>query len=417
MRQGADGLADARGQLAIGNVGLALEGFRKVARNYPDNAEAYAGMAACYEAMGRFDLAETKYEAALAFAPRDPALLAALAGTLDRLGRADSAAELRGEIAQQNSAAMALDQTSADDAPAAVAQRLPAARTVTVALPPAQLAARTPVTVSGVSQAERLHGATPLADNAISVRPDAPAPSERVSVKLPAPRLAEPATVTMQSAALALHGPALDQPAPLRLDLSPNIPAARLNQDARVALQSAPLPVRAANLAANAPLTLERSTSIPAPRLSERAAVDVRASRAPRLERMSPGEVALLTGGGPVWRTEVVARTPQKLAVRWVPLATAAARPSIRLLNAARWQGLAARNRSFLVDRGWRKIEIGDAKVARAQSLVLYPAEHHAIGRRLAAQFGCRAQPVKGADVFLVLLGRDAALRPARLRG
>ena len=59
----------------------------------------------------------------------------------------------------------------------------------------------------------------------------------------------------------------------------------------------------------------------------------------------------------------------------------------------------------------------GDARITRAQSLVLYPAQHHVIGRRLAAQFGCRAEPVKGGDVFLVLLGRDAALRPARSRG
>ncbi|MFL6830592.1 MAG: LytR C-terminal domain-containing protein [Sphingomicrobium sp.] len=403
LRQGADGLADARGQLAIGNTGLALEGFRKVARHYPDSAEAYAGMAACYEAMGRFDLAEAKYEAALAFAPRNPALLAALAGTLDRLGRADGAAEVRAEIAQQNSAAMALDQTAADDGPAAAAVNLPAARTVTVPLPAPQIAARVTVTVAGA----------PLAPHAISVRPAA----EQVDVRLPAPRLADPVTVSVHSQVLALRGPSLSEPAPLRLDFSPGIPAPKLGQEASVALGSTPLPMRSASLADNAQLNLDLSTEIAAPRLGQRAAVDVHAARAPRLERMSPGEVALVTGGGPVWRTEVVARTPQQLTVRWVPLATAAARPSIRLLNAARWQGLAARSRSYLADRGWRKIQIGDAKFARTQSLVLYPAGRHVMGRRLAAQFGCRAQPVKGADVFLVLLGRDAALRPAKLRG
>lgn len=422
LRQGADGLADARGQLAIGNTGLALEGFRKVARDYPDNAEAYAGMAACYEAMGRFDLAEAKYEAALAFAPRSPALLAALAGTLDRLGRTDDAAEVRAEIAQQNAAAMALDWTAGDEAtaetPPAVAVRSPAAQTVTVALPAPQIAARATVSVAGAARAEGLRSAVPLTASAISVRPAAPvAVAKQVSVRLPAPRLADPATVNVQASALALRSAGLAEPAPLRLDLSPNIPAPSLNHGASVALRSAPLPMRSADLADNARLNLDLSTDIPAPRLGQRAAVDVPADRAPRLERMSPGEVALLTGGGPVWRTEVVARTPQKLTVRWVPLTTASARPSIRLLNAARWQGLAARSRSYLADRGWRKMEIGDARVARAQSLVLYPAGHHVIGRRLAAQFGCRAQPVKGADVFLVLLGRDAALRPAKMRG
>ena len=54
LRPGADRLADAKGQLAIGNVGLALEAFRSVARLYPDNADAYIGMAACYEQMRRF---------------------------------------------------------------------------------------------------------------------------------------------------------------------------------------------------------------------------------------------------------------------------------------------------------------------------------------------------------------------------
>ena len=53
-------LADAAAQLALGNVGLALEGFRKALREQPDSADAYAGIANCYEAMGRFDLARTE---------------------------------------------------------------------------------------------------------------------------------------------------------------------------------------------------------------------------------------------------------------------------------------------------------------------------------------------------------------------
>lgn len=76
LRAADDPLAAAKGQFAIGNVGLALEGFRKAARENPNSAEALAGMAACYETMGRDDLAEAKYEAALALAPRNATLLA-----------------------------------------------------------------------------------------------------------------------------------------------------------------------------------------------------------------------------------------------------------------------------------------------------------------------------------------------------
>jgi hypothetical protein len=138
----------------------------------------------------------------------------------------------------------------------------------------------------------------------------------------------------------------------------------------------------------------------------------------PRLERLSLGEVALLTTTAPVWRAKVVAATPQKLTVRWVSLNTASARPNIRLLNAARTQGLAARNREYLLDRGWRKIEIADASDVRDRSLVLYPAARAAVGRSLAAQFGFRAQATTTSDVFVVFLGRDAAaLKAASAKG
>jgi hypothetical protein len=159
--------------------------------------------------------------------------------------------------------------------------------------------------------------------------------------------------------------------------------------------------------------------AIPAPRISERARVAVTSeSLAPRLERLSLGEVALLTGTGTAWRGQVVAAAPQKVTVKWVPMTqVAAARPNIRLLNAARVQGLAARNRDYLVDRGWRKIQIGDASATRDRSLVLYPMLRPQLGRILAAQFGFRAQPTDSSDAFVVLLGRDAPNRTAQNRG
>jgi hypothetical protein len=136
----------------------------------------------------------------------------------------------------------------------------------------------------------------------------------------------------------------------------------------------------------------------------------------PRLERLSLGEVALVTTGRPLWRAELVARTQQSTTVRWVPIQTASQRPNIRLLNAAQHRGLAAQTRQTLFDRGWRKMEIGDASAIREQSIVLYPASRRTLGRNLAAQFGFRSQPTGQGDVLIVLLGRDAARRPGNLQ-
>jgi hypothetical protein len=390
LRPGADGLADAKGQLALGNVGLALEGFRKVARDYPDNAEAFAGMAACYEAMRRYDLAESKYQAALALAPRNTALLGRLAAALDQQGKADAAAEVRGEIAQIAAASAALDQAEAEMPAPKRAARGPGA------LPAPAPAAEQPATpipaprLTDMAQVNVLAGLSPRL-NPVSIGQLAPvinAPSEPVPTMIPGPRL------TYQAKVNVVGG------------LSPRLNSVSVGQLApELAMPSEPVP-----------------TMIPAPRLNDQAKVNVVAGLqtqlAPRLERTSLGEVALLTGGGPVWRGQVVARTSQKLTIRWVPVATAAARPNIRLLNAARVQGLAARNRSYLLDRGWRKIEIGDASATRERSIVFYPAMRPMLGRSLAAQFGFRAQPTDSSEVFVVVLGRDSAgLRAAPTRG
>ena len=132
----------------------------------------------------------------------------------------------------------------------------------------------------------------------------------------------------------------------------------------------------------------------------------------PRLERMSLGEVALVTTGRPQWRPMVVNRTAQSTTVRFVPLRTAGARPvRIRLLNAARHDGLAARTRRLLAQRGWRQLAIGNARRVRQSSLILYPANQRALAKRLAAQYGIAlARNASGTDL-VVLLGRDAARR------
>lgn len=422
LRPGADLLADAKGQLAIGNVGLALEGFRKAARDNPDNPEAFAGMAACYEAMRRYDLAESKYQEALALAPHSPVLLARLAATLDQQGKAEAAASVRGEIAQLASASAVLDQAEAD--PETAAASLSPAQTVTVALPAPELKPTQTVTVAlparkmAASDQVALPGADPAAwaepaspPQTASARPQ---PVEQTVTRLAAANLADRQPVNL----LPRTAPRLNP-----LAIGPLAPALALPGEPVLPRFPAPVLASSVNIdvAGGVPRQLGPVAVGP---LAPAIALPVEAAAAPtppgpRLERLSLGEVALLTGGGPAWRSQVVAQSPRKLAIRWVPVTTvAAARPNIRLLNAARVQGLAARNREYLLDRGWRKIEIADASAVRDRSLVLYPAMRPQTGRSLAAQFGFRAQPTMSSDVFVILLGRDAAaLRTASPRG
>ena len=390
LKSGGPHLALARGQLALGNVGLALEGFRIALREQPGSIEALAGIAACYSTMGRFDLVRQNLEAALAISPNDPGLLSALAVSLDRQGLRAEAAEVRAEVTQLQSASAALDAPDVEPEPQAavaaavrarpatklipasptvaapVVRPAPAGSTVTVKLPPAR-PARAPVPVRAVTvQAEPSLPRVPaqLPQAVVDIRSE---PSHLARIPLGAVVQAASASVTIA------------------------LPPAR-PVEAAVA-QARPAPPRA-------PLHLPE------------AVVDVRSEFSPHLERMSPGEVALITYEQPTaWRPQVVARTAQATTVRWVPLREASARPNIRLLNAARAQGLAARTRNYLLDRGWRKIAIGDAPQVRATSVVYYPAHRQATARSLAAQFGFRATQATKGNELVVLLGRDASAR------
>ena len=125
-------IAEARGQLALGNAALALEAFRIAAREDPNSADALAGMAACYDQMGRFDLSRRNYEAALALAPNDLEILGAFAGSLQLQGSADEALSVRREIAAR---AAASRPPAVAEAPSLAPQSPP------VALAPVQVAA------------------------------------------------------------------------------------------------------------------------------------------------------------------------------------------------------------------------------------------------------------------------------------
>src|SRR5690242_12841925 len=87
ISRGTDAVAVARGQLMLGNVGLALEAFRKAQRANPSDTAALSGIGDCYAAMGRFDIAQSNYEAALALAPHDKMLLLGLAAIFESQGK------------------------------------------------------------------------------------------------------------------------------------------------------------------------------------------------------------------------------------------------------------------------------------------------------------------------------------------
>jgi tetratricopeptide (TPR) repeat protein len=271
-RLGNDQLAYGRAQLRLGNAGTALEAFRKAQRKQPNNAEALAGIADSYAAMGRQDVARHYYEAALAMAPDDPILLKAVA--------------------------------------------------------------------SSDSETPQLSRAVPRQESSST------------------------STATM-------------------------VPAAKQETSTTVAT-------------ASVTMKLPPLTKAQAPKFIT-----------PHLERLSPGEVALVTTARPIWEAVVVSRTRLSTKIRWIPVRSAAAQPPIHLLNAARSQGLAARTRQALYDQGWRKLAIGDAPRVRTNSLVLYPVMHEAAARSIAARLGFHASSKASGDSIIVLLGRDAE----RLKG
>jgi len=282
------GLAEAKGQLALGSVGLALEGFRTVLRDNPGNSEAAVGIAHCYEQMGRFDLSRKWFETALASVPEDKAVLNAFANSLQRQGKLSEAASVRSEVAD-----------------------------------------------------------------------------------LKAP---EPGRVPSAVA-----------------DAGPVLPMGQAGQAVTIALPP-PAPVEPAEPAASKP------------QLSGEVAFGETGRGGPRLERLSLGEVALITRPEPVWKGQLVDRSTRSATFRWVEI-----RPVARLLNAARVEGLAARTRGKLVARGWTRIAIGDAPAVRSETLVLYPEYRRKAALRLATQFGfTHLQSFSGSEI-VVLLGRDAA--------
>lgn len=72
---GAGDLAEGKAQFRDGNYGLAEKHFRKAVELGADNAEAWMGLAACYDELGRFDFADRAYEQLLKVAGRRPQIV------------------------------------------------------------------------------------------------------------------------------------------------------------------------------------------------------------------------------------------------------------------------------------------------------------------------------------------------------
>lgn len=145
------------------------------------------------------------------------------------------------------------------------------------------------------------------------------------------------------------------------------------------------------------------ATARPAPGLSEKEVT-------PRLERLSPSVVALVTTGKSLWTPHITARTATSVTVRWEPIRSVSNEVNVRILNAANVNGAALAARQILVNRGWRRIEVGSHGAVQAKSVVYYPAERRRLGKSLAAQFGIPSRQ-SNTQVMTVVLGNDLARR------
>jgi len=122
-----------------------------------------------------------------------------------------------------------------------------------------------------------------------------------------------------------------------------------------------------------------------------------------RLERLSAGEVALVTSERSPWTVRKVAATARSVTIQFEK------REAMVVLNAARVAGIAARTRDYLATRGFTGARIGDAPATRRQTLIRYPAAARTRAERIAAQFPFSAKLEATTGPLTLLVGRDAA--------
>ncbi|PLX38769.1 MAG: hypothetical protein C0606_09030 [Hyphomicrobiales bacterium] len=72
---GGHDLQQGKDQFRAGNFGLAEKHYRKAVEGDPDNAEAWIGLAASYDQLGRFALADRAYARATALTGQNAVVL------------------------------------------------------------------------------------------------------------------------------------------------------------------------------------------------------------------------------------------------------------------------------------------------------------------------------------------------------
>lgn len=440
IRPGNPLIGEANGLLALGNVGLAIEAYRKVLRDDPNSIEALAGLAECYDQMGRPDISRAKYEAALAIAPKNAILLRTFAASLERQGLRAEGLALRVEADQAEAhEAAELGRMASASLTTPLPAAAPPVKAATASAPLApKVADAAPVSVPTVAAivpvAPAMNVAIARAPASAPVQPKVatiavPAQPKVVTLPMASPA---PATVALSSPpAFAL--PMMEVARPPTTPVPVQLPTVAVPKPATIASvidaiqwkleklvePEAPsvtmkLPVaRPASAATEQAIAARTQTALAQPR---------RAKPGIRLERLSLGEVALLTSGKPQWVPLGVNPSLGSTTVKFVPLARepqvrfASLTPlrrdtGVRLLNAARHEGLAARTRVALNRGGWKMVTIGDAGRVRQRSLVLYSPATEQIARRLAEQYGFGIAKEARPGPLTVLLGRDAVGR------
>jgi len=214
----AASLAKGRMLFARGEFALAADAFQKAARYDPKSADAYNGLAASYDQLGRYDLSRRYYELALAQAPEDGRVLRNFARSMLRQGNQLAARKLIAEAAalDQDGASQAAEQaqpqpSAPTPAPAQQASAEPAspsAVTVSIApepLPATLLPAAAPVTMANSPSLFQRVAATvldvfPQSQSGVNVMLDAPAPRAA-----PAPVPARASAPAITSSAPHLH--------------------------------------------------------------------------------------------------------------------------------------------------------------------------------------------------------------------
>lgn len=97
----ATDMAEGKAQFRDANYGLAEKHFRKAVELRADNAEAWMGLAASYDQLGRFDFSDRAYEQLVKLTGREPRVVNNLGYSQLLRGNKGKARKLFNEAARQ----------------------------------------------------------------------------------------------------------------------------------------------------------------------------------------------------------------------------------------------------------------------------------------------------------------------------